>query len=235
VREAVISHTTIERARDSRGSSGSPALLALVRSLVEGCPKGVLLDVGCGSGQMYSALQGSFHQYIGVDVVKYDGFPAAPDASFIVLDLDRPDAGLPQAVADVVCCVETIEHLENPRALARQLDRLARPGAQIVITTPNQLSLLSKACLVFRNEFVHFQERPGLYPAHLTALLECDLRRIATEIGWEHSIWYSGEGRIPGTSHGWPGWLTGRSGWRGRSFSDNVVLSAFKPLDAHQS
>ena len=85
-------------------------------------------------------------------------------------------------------------------------------------------------CLVTRNEFVHFQERPGLYPAHLTALLECDLLRLAREAGWVDAvIVFSGEGRMPGTSRSWPLWLGSQSGWRGRAFSDNVVLSARKP------
>ena len=45
------------------------------------------------------------------------------------------------------------------------------------MTTPNQLSLLSKMTLLFRGQFNAFQEGPGLYPAHRTALLEIDLLR----------------------------------------------------------
>jgi hypothetical protein len=93
------------------------------------------------------------------------------------------------------------------------------------------LSLLSKVCRVVNNEFVHFQERPGLYPAHLSALLECDLRRIARESGWtDVAVAYTAEGRMPGTARHWPQWLPAREGWRGRAFSDNVVLSARRPV-----
>ena len=112
--------------------------------------------------------------------------------------MDDGEAPLPDGTADVVCCLETIEHLENPRALARDLTRLVKPGGLLVVSTPNQLSLLSKLCLVVNNEFVHFQERPGLYPAHLSALLECDLRRIARESGWtDVAVAYTAEGRMP--------------------------------------
>jgi hypothetical protein len=51
----------------------------------------------------------------------------------------------------------------------------------VVITTPNQESLLSKLTLLLLNEFNAF--RAGSYPAHLTALLEVDRRRIAAECG----------------------------------------------------
>jgi SAM-dependent methyltransferase len=226
-----VTTRTVARALESHGSSNSDALLGVVRSLVASRgADSIVVDVGCGTGRMHSVLRGCFSRYVGVDVVRYEGFPDATDAEFVQLDLDRPEQSLPAAAADVVCCVETIEHLENPRALARELDRLARPGGLIVVTTPNQLSWMSKLCLLTRNEFTHFQERPGLYPAHLTALLECDLRRIARELGWlDIEVLYSGDGRMPGTAAHWPRWLAARSGWRGRAFSDNVILAGVKP------
>lgn len=216
------------RALATKGTSESARLLAVVRQLVEADGRmGTLVDVGCGSGRLYSELRGCFTQYVGIDLVRYPGFPVAADASFHVADLDAMQTIDRLPLADTVCCVETIEHLENPRALVRALTTLARPGGRIIISTPNQLSLLSKLCLITRNEFVHFQERPGLYPAHLTALLECDLRRLASELGWtDAAILFSGDGRMPGTHRHWPGWLTAMTGWRGRAFSDNVILSA---------
>jgi 2-polyprenyl-3-methyl-5-hydroxy-6-metoxy-1,4-benzoquinol methylase len=120
--------------------------------------------------------------------------------------------------------VETIEHLENPRAFVRELARLAKPGGTVLVTTPNQLSLLSKLTLLTRNQFNAFQEAPGLYPAHITALLEVDLRRIARETGLEGvEVHYSGFGRIPFTARHWPRPL------QGRAFSDNVALLARRP------
>jgi len=94
----------------------------------------------------------------------------------------------------------------------------------IIVTTPNQLSLLSKLTLVFRNEFSAF--RAGSYPAHLTALLEVDLRRMARECGLrEEIIQFSRSGRIPGTSRHYPRLL---SRLAPRAFSDNVLMAARK-------
>jgi len=227
----VLPHTVEERALESGGTSNSAALYALTREIVERSDRrGVVVDVGCGKGLLHRTLEGLYSKYVGIDVVRHAGFPEEPDVDFIKASLDDDPAMLPAGMADIVCCLETIEHLENPRALARCLTRLARPGSLIVVSTPNQLSLLSKLCLLVNDEFVHFRERPGLYPAHLSALLECDLRRIAAEAGWRDvEIRFTGEGRMPGTSQYWPTWLAARDGWRGRAFSDNIVLSGRTP------
>ena len=57
---------------------------------------------------------------------------------------------LPDGWADVVTALEVIEHLENPRAFCRELARVAKPGGWVVVTTPNQLSLLSLLSLVVK-------------------------------------------------------------------------------------
>ena len=54
--------------------------------------------------------------------------------------------------------METIEHLENPRAFVRKLVRLAKPGGWVVVTTPNQRSLLSLLTLMTKGKFSHFQD-----------------------------------------------------------------------------
>jgi 2-polyprenyl-3-methyl-5-hydroxy-6-metoxy-1,4-benzoquinol methylase len=157
-----------------------------------------------------------------VDIVRYDGFPT--DGELVIGNLDDGPLPLADEYADVVVSVETIEHLENPRAFMRQLARVLKPGGMVIVSTPNQLSLLSKMTLLLRNQFSAFQEAPGLYPAHLTALLEIDLMRIAGECGLvEPAIHYTNSGRVPFTPLSWPRWL------RGRLFSDNVILVARKP------
>jgi hypothetical protein len=90
--------------------------------------------------------------------------------------------------------------------------------------------VLSKLSLVVKNEFVHFQERTGLYPGHISALLEIDLVRIYREVGLEGiRVRYSGAGRIPLSAAAWPGMLAARHGFRGRAFSDNVLVVGRKP------
>jgi 2-polyprenyl-3-methyl-5-hydroxy-6-metoxy-1,4-benzoquinol methylase len=215
--------TAEERAALSQGSSGSE-IYALVERVIGDAHYASVVDVGCGSAAIARRIRSQFDHYTGCDVVAYDGFPKENWASFAKIDLNQPPYAVDAASADLAMSIEVIEHVENPRALMRELVRIAKPGGRVLVTTPNQLSLLSKVSLVTENQFTAFQEAEGLYPAHITALVEIDLRRIASECGLRDiEIHYTDSGRIPFTARHWPKALKGR--W----FSDNVLLTGTRP------
>jgi SAM-dependent methyltransferase len=210
----------------TRGTSGGAIYAMVARALQRRhAGGGVLLDVGCGAGILWDHVRASFDRYLGIDVVRYDGFP--DDQEFRSADLDEDALPAPPDAADVVVAVETIEHLENPRRLMRGLTRAARPGGWIVVTTPNQLSLLSLATLALKSRFNAFQDVH--YPAHLTPLLEVDLRRMAGEVGWvDVDVAYSLEGRIPLTAKHYP---KGVSRLFPRRCSDNLLIVGKRSAD----
>lgn len=207
-----------ERALLSGGTS-SDAIYSMASAVIAARHTGgTLLDVGCGQGRLYPFVRSHCARYAGADVVRYPEFPS--QAEFHFIDLDSGRIALADGSVDVVAAIETIEHLENPRAFIREVTRLCKPGGLMIVTTPNQLSLLSKLTLVVKNKFNAFTD--SSYPAHLTALLEVDLRRMAAECGWaDIAIVFSGQGRIPGTSRHWPAVL---SRLLPRALSDNVCL-----------
>jgi SAM-dependent methyltransferase len=216
-----------DRAFQSLGTSADP-IYRMVEHALEGRHPGggCLLDVGCGRGQLWPFVGHRFDRYIGADVVCHEGFPA--EAEFRKVNLDTGRVPLPDASADVVVAVETIEHLENPRAFFRDLVRLTRPGGWVLVTTPNQLSLLSKLTLLIKNQFNAFQDDD--YPAHITALLEIDLRRMATETNLQRiGIVYSQSGRIILSSKRFPTVLSRRLP---RAFSDNVLVVGMAGKDS---
>lgn len=213
-----------ERARASLGQSEAAIYEMVAVALKERGIKGeMLVDVGCGVGNLWPFVRQYFARYVGIDVVRYEGFPA--EAEFRQVDLDTGHAPLPDDCADVVAAVETIEHLENPRAFMRELARLCKPGGWVLVTTPNQLSLLSILTLVTKHRFQAFGETD--YPAHLTALLEVDMRRIAVECGLaETSFHYSLQGRLALMSRHYPRFLARLFP---RRLSDNLLMIGRKP------
>jgi len=96
-----------------------------------------------------------------------------------------------------------------------------------VISTPNQLSLLSLLTLLTKKQFNAFQDVH--YPAHLTALLEVDLRRIASECGLtDVAVMHSHEGRLALTPWRYPAFLARVFP---RLLSDNALLVGRKSYD----
>jgi SAM-dependent methyltransferase len=211
------------RARQSLGTSADAIHGTVATLLRERGAAGVLADVGCGTGTLWNRLGACFSRCIGLDAVRYDGLPSAIELR--LADLDVNPLPLEEGEADVVAAVETIEHLENPRAFCRELTRATRPGGWVIVTTPNQLSLLSLGTLAVKQRFSAFQD--GAYPAHRTALLEIDLRRIAAECGLQDvAIRFTGRGRVPlGAAH-YPVAVARRFP---RALSDNVVLIGRRP------
>jgi 2-polyprenyl-3-methyl-5-hydroxy-6-metoxy-1,4-benzoquinol methylase len=207
------------RARQSLGISNATIYRMVAKALeARGTGGGLLIDVGCGAGNLWAFVRHRFARYLGLDAVAYEGFPSS--AEFLQVDFDNGSIPLPDEGADVVAAVETIEHLENPRALVRELVRLTKPGGWVVITTPNQLSFLSLLTLAIKKRFSAFQDVH--YPAHRTALLEVDLLRIATECGLEQgSIRYSEQGRLVLTPWHYPTFL---SQLFPRVLSDNLLM-----------
>ena len=216
--------TAAERAQQSLGTSDTAIYQMVARNLEGRHPGGgILLDVGCGTGNLWRFLSDRFDKYVGVDVVCYDGFPA--DGEFHKAELDSDVLPIPDGHANVVAAVETIEHLENPRAFARELVRVARPGGWVMISTPNQLSLLSLLTLLTKHRFNAFQDVH--YPTHISALLEADLERIGRECRLlDVSFDFGSRSRVPLTPLHYPHVFTRLFP---RALSDNILMIGRKP------
>ena len=210
------------RARQSLGGSDDVIYAAAASALRRRQARGRIVDVACGTGRLRPFLGDMLESYVGVDAVHYDGL--SNGIAFMRADLNRDPIPVPDGSADVAISIETIEHLENPRAFMRELVRITKPGGWIVVTTPNQRSLVSLGALVLKGHFSAFSARN--YPAHQTALLDTDLSRIASDNGLcETAIEFTGVGRMPLSSVQYPRLL---SRVCRRAMSDNVLLIARK-------
>jgi 2-polyprenyl-3-methyl-5-hydroxy-6-metoxy-1,4-benzoquinol methylase len=188
---------------------------------------GVLLDFGAGVGNLTRRLLGMnrFSEVVAADLLPVR--PADLNVSkWIQQDLNEPIPGF-DSYFDVVIASEVIEHLENPRFIARELFRLCRPGGHVIISTPCVESWRSLLALAIRGHFVQFDK--GWYPGHITPLVRKDLLRILTEAGFDSMTFlYSEYGSLPG--HPTRTWQQVSFGMlRGVRFSNNLLISARKP------
>jgi 2-polyprenyl-3-methyl-5-hydroxy-6-metoxy-1,4-benzoquinol methylase len=156
---------------------------------------GAVLDFGAGTGNLVALLA----QQEGVLRIAAADLFEAPAlqkgrVDWIVADLNDPLPVAPNAF-DVVLSVETIEHLENPRAVVREWYRLLKPGGTLIFTTPNNDNVRSVLTVLVKGHFQQFTDEG--YPAHITALLTKDVERITREAGFvDLEIDYAVPGRL---------------------------------------
>lgn len=164
-----------------------------------------LADIGCGRGELAALLSPYGQEIVMADSYRPPVLP--PSATFVETDLNRPWP-IPDHSVDLAFALEVIEHVENPRHFVRELTRILCPGGWGFISTPNNHSWMSKLTFLTRGEHRLFQD-PS-YPGHITALLECDFRRIFAECGVQVlRYFYSDEDTLP-VLH-WPIRLKGRA------------------------
>ena len=192
--------------------------------------RGRVLDYGAGIGDFTRKLSasGQFEQIDGADILPRPvNLPST--IQWYRLDLNHADA-VPVATFDVVIAAEVIEHLENPRQVAREWFQILKPGGTLILSTPNNESIRSLMALMVRGHYVAFLD--SCYPAHITALLRKDLVRILTEAGFSdvrfHFTNHGGLPKLPAVS--WQQISLGLL--KGCRFSDNLIATARVPVSS---
>lgn len=225
--ENLLYQRRTEAAVASHGTSSEPILDAAIAALGPVLPGAKVLEFGAGTGNLLQRLMNANCQGIltGADILPRPTW-LPPSIGWIQADLNQ-STHLSDDSFDIIITTEVIEHLENPRAVAREFARLLRSDGRVVLTTPNQESIRSFLSLLVTGHFVAFQD--SCYPAHITSLLQTDLQRIFTEAGFQNIHFsFTGHGGIPKLP--WITWQQLSMGaLRGRLFSDNIVMVASLP------
>jgi ubiquinone/menaquinone biosynthesis C-methylase UbiE len=118
-------------------------LIRVIISLMQKMQAGTLsgLNVGCGEGQMISRLfqSGVRHQMTAMDIdPERIAFAHQHNP---VCDFVRADAfHLPFKLRtfDFVIATEILEHLSNPSVALKEITRVAKPNASIILSVPHE-------------------------------------------------------------------------------------------------
>lgn len=104
-------------------------------------PGSVILDVGCGVGQVVRSLAEAGFQAHGVDVSETNLIHAREYPGQFHL-YDGHTLPFPDHAVDAVGAFNVLEHIEDPVALLDEMDRVLRPGGCMVISSPNFFRVL---------------------------------------------------------------------------------------------
>jgi SAM-dependent methyltransferase len=125
---------------------------------------GRILEVGAGCGALTLRMRDA-----GFDVVPTDLQP--PHEWIHRLDLDAPEwTDQTRGPFDLVVCVETLEHVENPRQVLRSIRSVMRPGDRLLVSTPNITHPHSRLKMLLRGSPVFFGPAKYYQPGHISIL-----------------------------------------------------------------
>lgn len=152
-------------------------------------PDKTLLDAGCGrNAPVLQRFRGRAARLVGIDLVD---FPS--DVNGIELkNTDLASTGLEDSSIDLIMSRSVMEHVENPRAVYREMFRLLRPGGRFVFLTANFWDYASLVARVVPNRFhpwivskTEGRAEEDVFPTQYKSNTRRAVRRWATESGFE--------------------------------------------------
>lgn len=132
--------------------------MRIVEGMTGRLPRGRVLDMAAGAGQMTAAMRAQGHEVIPADINGHD-------PSFVAADMTRRLPFDDQSF-DLVVCLEGIEHVQRAHDLLGELFRVCRVGGSVIISTPNVTSMFSRMQFLFTGTLhqFHFAQLRELPP-----------------------------------------------------------------------
>jgi hypothetical protein len=145
-----------------------------------------IADVGCGQenpGRVFEKM-GKACAYSDIEhFEELDGFK---DRDFRQMDFNH---GLQYADKqfDYAVCIDVIEHVENTRAMCRELRRISKVG--FIVATPNPITKRSQRLLAKTGYFEWFGATDRGEPAwHINPVFPWQMKQIAKEFGMDYEV-----------------------------------------------
>lgn len=111
--------------------------IATIRAVVDRLPSpAVLLDLGCGSGEILARVARSGDLAIAMELnTELLGWAASRGLTPVCASFDQP-LPIADASVDAALMIDAIEHTEHPHHVLRELSRVVRPDGRVVVFTP---------------------------------------------------------------------------------------------------
>lgn len=147
--------------------------------------KGVLLDYGCGAGNMLkAALARGWSRACGIEIGE-KARNALRKKGFEVYEDLRGAASL-RGQVDAVTMIQVMEHLVEPGAVLKAVSEMLRPGGIFVVEVPNAGSLRAQiAGSMIAGIFPRPVQRYQAFPIHLYHFEAPQLKALLAKYGFQ--------------------------------------------------
>lgn len=141
-------HHEVGEDYDRAYKSGTPFLnppwfIQSIKKLVDkNSPGKTILDVGCGDGHFLSFFNGYARHGVDLSAVAIKKAKAAVGGTFRVSPAEKLPFG--SNFFDAIICMGSMEHFIDIEKSLREMKRVARKGAVIIIHVPNSGYLVNK-------------------------------------------------------------------------------------------
>ncbi|MCQ3978211.1 MAG: hypothetical protein DPW09_32700 [Anaerolineae bacterium] len=98
-------------------------------------PGDTLLDIGCYDGLFLARVQNKVARAVGVDRILPDVLISQVQRQLLISDVTQ-GLPFPSCYFDIVALLAVLEHLQNNKAVVREIGRVLRPGGRVVLTVP---------------------------------------------------------------------------------------------------
>ena len=134
----------------------------------------IVVDIGCGPGNVYADMGGKPKIIIGVDI-SWDGLKIAKQVGYTPLLADAHNLPLKSQSADIVTVNATLHHCDDMAAVLKEAARLVKPRGWLITDLDPQCSAWN-----FKGLGLWIHQIRRSFPLH--RLGELSLYRSATEI-----------------------------------------------------
>lgn len=138
-----------------------------------------VLDLASGRGAWVRRLSDNNYATTACDI--------RPDLCLVPcrhVDLNQPFSTQFAAEFDAVSAIEMLEHVENPRHIVRESNRLLKLHGKLILSTPNASGLHSRVKFLFTGRFAQFDDQQYNAIGHIRPLTYWELDKILTEAGF---------------------------------------------------
>lgn len=131
------------------------------RMLISKVPKGskMVLDVGCGNGELMCMLGEKGHKCVALDLSenRLGKFKdRARKLGLVQMQGDATNIPLQNSSMDVILCSEVLEHIKDYDNVLKEMNRILKPHGRIIVSVPYNEELMEIVCPHCGKRFVPY-------------------------------------------------------------------------------